>query len=440
MPAHDPAPQDLEFRQTAHEERHLLETVQVPIVTVSATFREELEEKFGEKPSEVTEDVTFSRAHYSMANALVVAATKRHKSFWMVDPTNYVSAKDWPKIMFTERMGRLIARSPILKELKDMVDTRLRNQLPLTKAIRKPLSYVFHRVTRPVISFHYEAGNILVENHKRVLQVVTDPHVRPQYVTHASNPLISWAVFDERTKAELIHLAYMHGTPVDPSRVIITGAPVDPRISRKDRNRTTRAFKHRPLRLAVTTGGLGTNKAEIKQFLHEVSPLLKAGKLHLALFAGVHEDFREMFEHFAEGTGVKIGKPEDDSARLRVFCDDDIIEINELLLDHIFPWADGFVTKPSGDMAYEAVAAGCFLLTLEPWGEWEVNIRQFFEERGVSVRAHLGTVSAQLNALTHAPVEKNKPWIQLALERALRMQAPLSRGAFNILTLHQKLA
>ncbi|MBP9670714.1 hypothetical protein KBD75_04930, partial [Candidatus Woesebacteria bacterium] len=145
---HDPIPEDLEFRRTAHEERHLLETVEIPIVTVSATFKEALIKEFGEKPEETTPDVTFSRAHYSMANALVVAATKNKKTFWMIDPTNYVSAKDWPKIMFTERMGRLIARSPLLKELKDLMDTRLRNQLPLTGAIREPLTYVTGRVNR----------------------------------------------------------------------------------------------------------------------------------------------------------------------------------------------------------------------------------------------------------------------------------------------------
>ena len=72
---HGPVPEDLEFRRTAHEERHLLETVEIPIVTVSATFKEELIKEFGENPVEVTPDVTFSRAHYSMANALVVAAT-----------------------------------------------------------------------------------------------------------------------------------------------------------------------------------------------------------------------------------------------------------------------------------------------------------------------------------------------------------------------------
>lgn len=436
---HDPIPEDLEFKRTAHEERHLLETVEVPIVTVSATFKEELEAKFGEKPTETTPDVTFSRAHYSMANALVVAATKNKKTFWMIDPTNYVSARDWPKIMFTQRMGRLIARSPLLKELKDLMDTRLRNQLPLTGAIREPLTYVTGRVNRPIISLHYEAGNILIENGKTVLQVVTDPHVRPQYLTHAGNPKLSWAVFDETTKARVIELGYILGHKIDESRVVVTGCPVDPRIPIKDKNTAIRGYRSRPLRLAITTGGLGTNKDEIENLLTHLSPAIKKGDVHIAAYAGVHADFAAMFTTFARTHRIKVGELSDTQAPFRVFHGDDIIDANELLLDHIFPWADGFISKPSGDMAYEAVAAGCFLLTLKPWGDWENNIRAVTESWGVSLRADIDNIVAQLQAITTMPVEKNKPWVELALGRAQKLAPQIAKSADNILKLHRGL-
>ncbi len=436
---HNPIPEDLQFRRTAHEERHLLETVEIPIVTVSATFKEELEAKFGEKPTGDTPDVTFSRAHYSMANALVVAATKQNKTFWMIDPTNYVSARDWPKILFTQRMGRLIARNPFLKELKDLMDTRLRNQLPLTRAIREPLTYVTGRIVRPIISLHYEAGNILLENGKTVLQVVTDPHVRPQYLTYADNPKLSWAVFDEMTKARLIELAYILGHKVAENRVTVTGCPVDPRIATKDKNTATRGYKRRPLRLAITTGGLGTNKDEILKVLHHLSPAIKKGSVHIAAYAGVHDDFATMFTTFARAYNIKLGELKNDQAPFRIFRGEDIIDANELLLDHIFPWADGFITKPSGDMAYEAVAAGCFLLTLRPWGVWEENIRAYMESLGVSVRVDKENILAQLQALTTMQVEKNKPWVELALERAQKLAKPFSQGAFNILKLYEKI-
>lgn len=436
---HIPIPEDLEFKRTAHEERHLLETVDIPIVTVSATFKQELKEKFGEEPGENTPDVTFSRAHYSMANALVVAATKARKTFWMIDPTNYVSARDWPKIMFTQRMGRLIARSPLLKELKDLMDTRLRNQLPLTAAIREPLTYVTGRVQRPIISLHYEAGNILLENGKTVLQVVTDPHVRPQYLTHADNPKLTWAVFDETTKARVIELGYILGHKIDQSRVHVTGCPVDPRIPLKDKNTAIRGYRYRPLRLAITTGGLGTNKDEIQDLLVHLAPAIKKGEVHVAAYAGVHEDFEAMFTTFAKTHSIKVGEQNDDQAPFRIFRDNDIIGANELLLDHIFPWADGFISKPSGDMAYEAVAAGCFLLTLRPWGQWEENIRAVTESWGVSLRADIENILPQLNAITTMPIEGKLPWVELALTRAHRLAPLLAKGADNILKLHRKI-
>lgn len=436
---HRPIPEDLEFRRTAHEERHLLETVEVPIVTVSATFKEELIKEFGEKQDEITPNVTFSRAHYSMANALVVAATKNKKTFWMIDPTNYVSARDWPKIMFTQRMGRLIARSPLLKELKDLMDTRLRNQLPLTSAIRAPLTYVMGRVTRPIISLHYEAGNILLENGKTVLQVVTDPHVRPQYLTHADNLKLSWAVFDEMTKARLIELGYILGHKIEESRVHVTGCPVDPRIILKDKNTAITGYRHRPLRLAITTGGLGTNKDEITSLLTHLAPAIKKGEVHIAAYGGVHEDFETMFTTFARLHHIKISDIKDPQSSFRIFRGDDIVDANELLLDYVFPWADGFISKPSGDMAYEAIAAGCFLLTLRPWGEWENNIRAVTEGMGVSLRADIENIVAQLQAISRMPVEKNKPWVELALSRAQKHAGAISQGAFNILKLHKKL-
>lgn len=436
---HIPIPEDLEFKRTAHEERHLLETVDIPIVTVSATSKNELKEKFGEDVSVDTPDVTFSRAHYSMANALVVAATKQRKTFWMIDPTNYVSARDWPKIMFTQRMGRLIARSPLLKELKDLMDTRLRNQLPLTAAIKEPLTYVTGRVERPIISLHYEAGNILLENGKTVLQVVTDPHVRPQYLTHADNPKLTWAVFDEATKARVIELGYILGHKIDHSRVHVTGCPVDPRIPLKDKNTAIRGYRYRPLRLAITTGGLGTNKDEIQDLLVHLAPAIKKGEVSIAAYAGVHEDFETMFTTFARTHRIKIGDQSDGQAPFRIFRDHDIIGANELLLDHIFPWADGFISKPSGDMAYEAVAAGCFLLTLRPWGEWEENIRAVTENWGVSLRADIENILPQLRAITTMPIEGKLPWVELALTRAHRLAPQIAKGADNILKLHRKI-
>ena len=146
-----------------------------------------------------------------------------------------------------------------------------------------------------------------------------------------------------------------------------------------------------------------------------------------------------MFTTFARVHRIKIGENHDVQSPFRIFHGHDIVDANELLLDYVFPWADGFISKPSGDMAYEAIAAGCFLLTLHPWGEWEENIRARAEVMGVSIRADIENIVAQLQAITTVPIEKNKPWVELALEKAQHHAKPLSQGAFNILKLHTKL-
>ena len=64
------------------------------------------------------------------------------------------------------------------------------------------------------------------------------------------------------------------GKRVDPDRIIVTGPPVDPRIIAARKKKNPFLLK-RPLRLCITTGGLGTNKDEIHEILHLLFDLLK---------------------------------------------------------------------------------------------------------------------------------------------------------------------
>jgi hypothetical protein len=85
------------------------------------------------------------------------------------------------------------------------------------------------------------------------------------------------------------------------------------------------------------------------------------------------------------------------------------------------------------------VAAGCFLLTLRPWGEWEENIRAVTESWGVSLRADIENILPQLKAITTMPIEGKLPWVELALTRARRLAPLIAKGADNILKLHRKI-
>ena len=51
--------------------------------------------------------------------------------------------------------------------------------------------------------------------------------------------------------------------------------------------------------------------------------------------------------------GLKVGDLDDEEAEVRILYADNLVEANELMIEYMFPWADGVMTKPSGDMAYD---------------------------------------------------------------------------------------
>jgi hypothetical protein len=82
-------------------------------------------------------------------------------------------------------------------------------------------------------------------------------------------------------------------------------------------------------------------------------------------------------------------------------------------------------------MAYDAAAAGCFLLTLEPWGEWEHNIRDIFEQRGISRRAMPENMIEQIDSLVTSHGDRS--WVETAIDNALHLPKLFTEGTKNIL-------
>lgn len=429
---HHLAPQDLDFPDTLHADKHKLEKADVPVVTISATFKQDIETLTHEK-AKIKDEVVLSRAHYSMAVAILEKAKEMKKTAWLVDPINYVSPAAWKGIARVEYIGQMTARIALLRTLKNIFDKFIRSKLPIAKAIEGPLLYAVRLVTKPVVSIHYEAGNILSRNNKVVLQVVTDPHVRPHYLFEADRPNITFAVFDEGTKKEFFRKAEEMGKKVDQERVVVTGPPVDPRIIKARLSKKKSSFKERGLRLVITTSGLGTNKHEIEKILDNIFASINNSNLELLVYCSTHADFNTMLYSLAYKYKVPVGS-KTDKTKVRVLFNSSIVHANQDLIDFGFPWADGFVTKPSGDMAYDAVAAGCFLLTLEPWGEWEEAIEKIFTDLGIAKKAEIGKFSNQLQDLI------NSGWIEEAQDKALNIDKLYLEGAEKIIKLHQKLA
>ncbi len=454
------------LRQTKKLDQKYLNKTMIPLVTVSGTYREDLKGLHHLTENDLTRDVVLSRAHYSMAIGIAVEAWKNKldpQKLWLVDPTNYVSNKNWKTIIITETIGKILARYPMLKQLKDIVDKFGRQKLPILESITQPLLTLTKDIKKPILSFHIAAGNILLEKNHTVFQMITDPHVREDYLANSEKDQAYYGVFDEKTKQEFFDKATKLGKTVDSNRVVVTGPPIDPRVL-EARDHKSPWRTNRPVRICLTTGGLGTNKPEIKQILQQLLPELKKSqpKFEVLVYAGTQVDIKDMVIDLARNEQLdyveinpvdpaqfEIGKKvmlkpgfhKHHHQALKVIYHPQIIDANELLIAYGFPWADLFISKPSGDMAYDAIASGAALLTLAEWGEWEHNIRIKFEEHGVSMEADVEHILEQLTKLTHSTPQKTA-WLQQAqhVARTIEKQDKYFRvGAKNIIKAVEKL-
>lgn len=475
-----------ELKKIYQADKKLLEETQVPIITVSASFKEDLKGLHRQKEKDTGTDVVLSRAHYSMAMGVAVQAWGDKidpKKAWLVDSTNYVSNQAFRSVVLTHEIGKIIARWPILKSLKDIVDKFGRSKMPILDNVTPPTIYLGSGIKKTILSMHIVTGNILAAEGKKVMQMITDPHVRSDYLENAHLPNMRFLVFDEQTKEDFFTLAKKIGKIIPKNqikdKVIVTGPPIDPRIVAY--NQTKQIWtKDRPLKICLTTGGLGTNKPEIKKILEQLLPVLKqqaSGQktdlvpTQLVLYAGTHQDHLEMAIAIAKENNLAyhIISPKDPAHfRINAKLKDDmelidnrfsiiyhpqIVDANELIIQKAFPFADLFISKPSGDKAYDAVVSGSALLTLKEWGEWEHNVREVFEKNGTAQVADTENIIDQLvkitssNSATFAinkqgntnlPTpnikdQEQKSWLAQAMINSKKLDPIFYRGAKNIL-------
>jgi hypothetical protein len=430
------------------EDQTLLAKTKAPIVTLSASFRDVVEAEHHLADTINHPDIVLSRAHYSMAYGVAVEAwggdDPEPSKAWLVDPTNYVQAEQWSSVAFMERVGKVLARYPLLTSVKrNILDRRARSKLPIEAVITPPLLALIKDLKQPLLCFHIELGNILAKNTKKtIIQAVTDPHVREQYTDFADKPNLYFAVFDEPTRDRFLEIAALRGKKVDPTHVVVTGPFVDPRVLAAGTKKSATTWKKRPLRILLTTGGLGTNKPELGDALDQLLPLLSAKKptldLELMYYAGTNEDHADMVRNLAKKYNVTVGLESDAKAKLRLLYADDIVAANELLVEHGFPWADVVLAKPSGDMAYDAVAAGCGLILLGSWGEWEDNIASIFTRLGVARQVELKKLVEQLQFMVQ-PIDGKQSWLEEAMIKAHEFETLFPNGVKNILKLAERM-
>lgn len=417
------------------EEKKRLEKTKFPIVTLSASYRDVVERGYRLEDGINHPDIVLSRAHYSMALGLAVTAWEgevaQPKKAWLLDPTNYVQAEDWSRVALSELLGRSFARIPILQFLKrNILDKRRGKQrLPFTDAITGPLLEVTSDVRRPIISVHIEVGKLLAAAGHDVVQIVTDPHARADYLELAKYPSARWAVFDEVTKTDFMELAGKLDITFDADRMVVTGPPIDPRLFGLAKGKKADSWRRRGLRVLLTTGGLGTNGPELLKALEQLLPRTRrrSQPWQICFYAGTNLDLAKKVRQMAYNERIRVGENQEKSAPLRILAGDDIVEANRRLLAHGLAHADLVLTKPSGDMAYDAAAAGCSSLYLTPWGDWEEAIAHRFTTDGLARWADLEDLPGQIDSLL------DSGWISETMSK-LQTPSPLwLRGTRNML-------
>jgi hypothetical protein len=81
-------------------------------------------------------------------------------------------------------------------------------------------------------------------------------------------------------------------------------------------------------------------------------------------------------------------------------------------------------------MAYDAAAANCFLLFLEPWGSWEENIQEIF------IKKKIGFDLNTDNAIGHFQRLLRSGKLKKAMEETTKMDTLFRDGCKNIISLH----
>jgi hypothetical protein len=66
--------------------------------------------------------------------------------------------------------------------------------MPILDNVTPPTLYLSVNIQKTILSMHIVTGNILAAEGKKVMQMITDPHVRSDYLENAHLPNIRFLV------------------------------------------------------------------------------------------------------------------------------------------------------------------------------------------------------------------------------------------------------
>jgi UDP-N-acetylglucosamine:LPS N-acetylglucosamine transferase len=175
---------------------------------------------------------------------------------------------------------------------------------------------------------------------------------------------------------------------VPPERIILTGFPLPPELvdpgaaaaafARRTARLTTPARAREVPRLTVAVGGAGAQAERGRQLSVSLAPLVKAGRLRLAMVAGTNTGVAASFRRGLREAGLDDLPPD----QVELLWEPSFIayyrRFNRLLADTDILW-----TKPSELSFYAAL--GIALVLDDPVGDHERHNRDWLLELGAAV-------------------------------------------------------
>ncbi len=355
----------------------LADTSKIPILTASEVGNSRYD----------TRTSPLSRAHATIAQS--VAQVLNGATDVYVDVLQYVNNRDFLKFEKLARRAKRVASSPRLHDVYNRYSPLIRRIVNPDKKVQPVVDYFAKSIASrgdntPVITTHYSVGNALLESLKArgdgrsVVHYVTDPsHIHTQYLKHKDDPRTHYFVFDKATASAL------EDAGVDADKISVTGFSTHPDLSPAE----ARSVADRKLRVGIFTGGVGTNRAEIETIVQNFNP----ENQQLVVYCGTHTDIMESsLGLVSRNLRTKIVPAQ--NFQESDIGDEHIVFVVGTSLEGAVPasykvlnWSDVVATKPSGDIAIEAVLSGHPVIPLSHWGVQEDVIDDMLHAYGATI-------------------------------------------------------
>lgn len=420
---------DAQLAKRFRADQQSLADTQVPILIYSSVVRS---------------GKVIGQSRTQLALALTVAeqfwgARIQADKAWITDASASMSSAQWSQLYHQTPTKQSAVNSMWLSHLKSWlsgVDAPPTN--PAT--INTLLLYLTKSIERPIVSFSSILSELLLNQGKQVIHVVSDATASKRLLHLGLHPNVMLIVFDQNIKHDLVEQAELTQQPIDARKIEVVQLPVIQRLLSKNQRKL--AWRSGSLRLLVDASGNFSSASSdvqlVKQLVRGVAHL--AVPIKLLLYCGTDTKTAQKLATVVQQARLTVAPLADTQAPIRLIADPSLT-LAEQQLDQLgWRWAHGCLCSPTVDWLAAAVASSNFLLTKPARTDWEADLVRQLHTLGVSTQVHEEHVLEQLESLMRAGV-RGQSWIERAMHTSHRARAQLTgtQQITKLITDHRQL-